>query len=152
MNIGNEFYSGLSSLSRQSYLLFTEVPEMIIVFNINYQLQYNPSYTGTIHGTCEVQYFNYYMSFVNAMQAVLRRNYNSFLLTIFFWQCFGFWRWDLCHFLQNPLYSSVFWEQRNHFRKATISLRTQQSFSQHSNLSQNTTIFLSTISEKSLRV
>ena len=84
MNIGNEFYSGLSSLSRQSYLLFTEVPEMIIVFNINYQLQYNPSYTGTIHGTCEVQYFNYYMSFVNAMQAVLRRNYNSFLLTIFF--------------------------------------------------------------------
>ena len=84
MNIGNELYSGLSSLSRQSYLLFTEVPEMIIVFNINYQLQYNPSYTGTIHGTCEVQYFNYYMSFVNAMQAVLRRNYNSFLLTIFF--------------------------------------------------------------------
>ena len=37
MNIGNELYSGLSSLYRQSYLLLTEVPEMIIVFNINYQ-------------------------------------------------------------------------------------------------------------------
>ena len=84
MNIGNELYSGLSSLSSQSYLLLTDVPEMIIVFNINYQLQYSPSYTGTIHGTCEVQYFNYYMSFVNAMQALLRRNYNSFLLTILF--------------------------------------------------------------------
>ena len=38
MNIGNELYSGLSSLSRQSHLLLTEVPEMIRVFNINYQL------------------------------------------------------------------------------------------------------------------
>ena len=38
INIGNKLYSGLSSLSRQSYLLLTEVPEMIIVFNINYQL------------------------------------------------------------------------------------------------------------------
>ena len=55
---------------------------MIIVFNINYQLQYSPSYTGTIHGTCEVQDFNYCMSFANAMQALLGQNYNSFLLTI----------------------------------------------------------------------
>ena len=36
MNIGNELYSGLSSLSRQSYLLFTEVPEMIINFIIKF--------------------------------------------------------------------------------------------------------------------
>ena len=78
MNIGNELYSGLSSLSRQSYLLLTEVCEMIMVFNINYQLQCSPSYTGTIHGTCEVQDFNYCMSFANAMQALLGQNYNSF--------------------------------------------------------------------------
>ena len=82
MNIGNELYSGLSSLSRESYLLLTEVPEMLIVFNINYQLQYSPSYTGNIHGTCEVQDFNYCVSFANAMQALLGKNYNSFLLTI----------------------------------------------------------------------
>ena len=67
MNIGNELYSGLSSLSSQSYLLLTDVPEMIIVFNINYQLQYSPSYTGTIHGTCEVQDFNHCISFANVM-------------------------------------------------------------------------------------
>ena len=79
MNIGNELYSGLS---RQSYLLLTEVCEMIMVFNINYQLQCSPSYTGTIHGTCEVQDFNYCMSFANAMQALQRQNYDSFLLTI----------------------------------------------------------------------
>ena len=44
MNIGNELYSGLS---RHSYLLSAEVSEMIIAFNINYQFQCNPSYTGT---------------------------------------------------------------------------------------------------------
>ena len=82
MNIGNELYSSLSSLSRRSYLLLTEVPEMIIVFNINYELQYSSSYTGTIHGTCEVQDFNYCMSFANAMQALQRQNYDSFLVTI----------------------------------------------------------------------
>ena len=81
-NTGNELYSGLSCLSRQSYLLLTEVPEMIIVFNINYQLQYSPSYTGTIHGTCEVQDFNYCVTFANAMQALPGQNYNSFLLTM----------------------------------------------------------------------
>ena len=82
MNIGNELYSGLSSLSRQSYLLLTEVPEMIIVCDITYQLQYSPSYTGTIRGICEVQDFNYCMSFANAMEALLGQNYNSFLLTM----------------------------------------------------------------------
>ena len=55
---------------------------MIIVFDMNYQLQYNPGYTSTIHGTCEVQDFNYCMSFANAMQALLGQNYNSFFLTI----------------------------------------------------------------------
>ena len=82
MNIGNELYSGLSSLSRQSYLLLTEVPDMITVFNINYQLQYSPSHTGTLHGTYEVQDLNYCKSFANAVQALLGQNYNCFLLTI----------------------------------------------------------------------
>ena len=52
---------------------------MVIMFNINYQPQYSPSCTNTIHGTCEVQDFNYCMSFANAIQAVLGQNYNFFL-------------------------------------------------------------------------
>ena len=56
---------------------------MIIVFDTNYQLQYSPSYTSAIHGTCEVQDFNYCMSFANAMQALLGQKYISFFfLTI----------------------------------------------------------------------
>ena len=82
MNIGNELYSGLSRLSRQSYLLLTEVPEVISVSNTNYHLQYSPSYTGTIGGSCDVEDFSHCMPLENAIQALLRQNYNSFLLTI----------------------------------------------------------------------
>ena len=82
MNIGNELYSGLSSLFRPSYLLLTEVPEMMIEFNINYQLQYSSSYTGAIHSTCEELDFNYCMSFANAMQSLPGQNFNSFLSAI----------------------------------------------------------------------
>ena len=82
MNIGNELYSGLSSLSRQSYLLWTEVPDIIIVFNTNYQLQYSPSYTGNIHGTCEVQDFNIVCHLLMPCRLCWEKNYNSFLLTV----------------------------------------------------------------------
>lgn len=82
MNIGNELYSGLSRLSRQSYLLLTEVPEMITVCNTNYQLQYSPSYTGAICDSCAVEDFNYCMPLENSIQALLQQNYNSFFLTI----------------------------------------------------------------------
>ena len=66
----------------QSYLLLTEVPEVISVSNTNYHLQYSPSYTGTIGGSCDVEDFSHCMPLENAIQALLRQNYNSFLLTI----------------------------------------------------------------------
>ena len=49
MNIGNEFYSSLSRLSKQTYLLLTELPEIVCVFESNYHQQYSPRFTGTIH-------------------------------------------------------------------------------------------------------
>ena len=82
MNTGNELYTALSRLSRQSYLLLTEVPEMIIMFNSNYHLQYSTSYTGNIRGSCAIEDFDYCMSLENAMQALIGQSYDSFLLTI----------------------------------------------------------------------
>ena len=41
MNIGNELYTSLSRLSKQTYLLLTELPEIVCVFESNYHLQYN---------------------------------------------------------------------------------------------------------------
>ena len=49
MNTGNELYTALSRLSRQSYLLLTEVPEMITMFNSIYHPQYCPSYSGKLY-------------------------------------------------------------------------------------------------------
>ena len=57
MNIGNELYSGLSTLSRQSYLLLTEIPEMVTLSSTNYQLQYSPSYTGAICSSYTIEDF-----------------------------------------------------------------------------------------------
>ena len=48
MNFGNQLYSSLSQLARQSYLMQTELPKMLNVFEADYQLEYSDSYSGTI--------------------------------------------------------------------------------------------------------
>ena len=47
MNIGNLLYSSLSQLTRQSFLMQTELPTLLIVLDTDYELQYSESYTGT---------------------------------------------------------------------------------------------------------
>ena len=49
MNIGNRLYSSLSQLTRQSFLMQTELPTLLNVLETDYELQYSESYTGTIH-------------------------------------------------------------------------------------------------------
>ena len=46
MRIGNQLYSSLSRLSRQSFLLLTDLPSMLTVLEEDYQLEYSESYTG----------------------------------------------------------------------------------------------------------
>ena len=46
MHIGNQLYSSLSQLSRQSFLLLTDLPSMLTVLEEDYQLEYSESYTG----------------------------------------------------------------------------------------------------------
>ena len=48
MNIGNQLYSSLSQLARQSYLMQTELPTMLNVPDTDYQREYGESYTGTV--------------------------------------------------------------------------------------------------------
>jgi hypothetical protein len=48
MNIGNELYSNLSCLARQSFLLFTELPSQLTVFDTDYIFEYSESYSGNI--------------------------------------------------------------------------------------------------------
>ena len=82
MNIGNELYSGLSRLSGQTYLLLTELPEMVNVFDTNYKLHYSFSYTGTTQVTCASIDYSFCMPLVNAIETLLEGSYNAFLLTV----------------------------------------------------------------------
>ena len=82
MNIGNELYSGLSRLSRQTFLLLTELPDVLNVFNTDYQLQYSSSYSGTINGRSIIHGLSFCMPLVDALLTLVRQNYQSFLLTI----------------------------------------------------------------------
>lgn len=82
MKIGSQLYSGLSRLSRQTFLLLSELPQVLNVFNTNYQLQYSSSYSGTLHGRSVIDDFSFCMPLGDAMQTLLRQNYQSFLLTV----------------------------------------------------------------------
>ena len=82
MNMGNELYSGLSRLSRQTFLLLTELPEVLNVFNTDYQLHYSSSYSGTINGRSIIHDLSFCMPLVDALLTLVRQNYQSFLLTI----------------------------------------------------------------------
>ena len=50
MNIGNQFYSTLSWLARQTFLKQSELPKVLNVSNaVGYQLEYSENYSGTVH-------------------------------------------------------------------------------------------------------
>jgi len=49
MNIGNQLYSSLSQLTRQSFLMQTELPTLLNVFETDYELQYSENYTASRH-------------------------------------------------------------------------------------------------------
>ena len=51
MSLGNELYSMLSRLSRQTYLLLTELPTMVTVEDTDYSLEFSESYTANLHFT-----------------------------------------------------------------------------------------------------
>ena len=44
MHIGSQLYSSLSQLSRQSFLLLTDLPSMLTLLEEDYQLEYRESY------------------------------------------------------------------------------------------------------------
>ena len=48
-NIGNLFYSSFSRLTRQAFLMQSELPTALHVFDTDYQLEYSESYSGTVH-------------------------------------------------------------------------------------------------------
>ena len=60
MHIENQLYSSLSQLSRQSFLLLTDLPLMLTVLKVEYQLEYNE----------------------RAFESLISERYSSFILTV----------------------------------------------------------------------
>jgi len=55
MNIGNQLYSSLSQLTRQSFLMQTELPTLLNVLETDYELQYSECYTASRQKQTQVE-------------------------------------------------------------------------------------------------
>ena len=84
MLIGNELYSNLTQLVRQSFLRLTELPtmRMLTVFEENYQLDYSTSYTGNVHGDSNINGYGYCMGLQTAFESLISQHYKSFILIV----------------------------------------------------------------------
>ena len=82
MSIGNELYSSLSRLASQTYLMLTELPTMLSVFEDNYQLHYSESYTGTVHQETAIEGYQYCTSLQGAFESLISQDYKKFILTV----------------------------------------------------------------------
>ena len=82
MNTGNRLYSSSAQLTRQSFLMQTELPTLLNVFETDYELQYSESYTGTIHQEATIEGYQYCTSLDRVFQSLISENFNNFGLTI----------------------------------------------------------------------
>ena len=72
-NVGYEVYTALSSLSRQTYKILTELPSEVTAFNATFQIQYSPSHTGNVRASCTID-FAYSMSLISVFQNLIVEN------------------------------------------------------------------------------
>ena len=82
MNNRNQLYSILSQLTKQSFIMQTELPTLLNVLETDYELQYSQSYTGTIHQEATIEGYQYCTSLDRAFQSLISENLNNFVLTI----------------------------------------------------------------------
>ena len=61
-------------------LMLTELPEMVSVFELIFQLEYSESYTCNMHGDARIEGYHYCMPLER--ETLLALNYNSFILTV----------------------------------------------------------------------
>ena len=80
MIVGNQLYSSLPLLKRQSLLMLTELPGMVTVFERFFQLKYSESYTCNMHGDVRIEGYHYCIC--HWVHTPLAPNYNSFIFTV----------------------------------------------------------------------
>ena len=81
-NIGNLFYSSFSRLTRQAFLMQSELPTALHVFDTNYQLEYSESYSGTVHQETTIEGDQYCTSLWRAFESHISENYTYYIITL----------------------------------------------------------------------
>ena len=81
MKIGNQFYQTLSWLSRQAFLMQWELPNVLNVFDTDYQLEYS-YYSSTVHQETAIEGYQYCTFLQRAFESFISENYTNFILTI----------------------------------------------------------------------
>ena len=81
-NIGNLFYSSFSRLTRQAFLMQSELPTALHVFDTNYQLEYSESYSGTVHQETTIEGDQYCTSLWRAFESHISKNYTNYIITL----------------------------------------------------------------------
>ena len=82
INIGNLFYSSFSQLTRQAFLMQSELPTALHVFDTNYQLEYSESYSGTVHQETTIEGDQYCTSLWRAFESHISKNYTNYIITL----------------------------------------------------------------------
>ena len=77
MNVGNQLYDSLSLLNRQSFLLLSELPAMVTVFEQCFQVEYSESYTGNIQGDARIEGYEYCMPLGRAVETLFELGLND---------------------------------------------------------------------------
>ena len=72
----------MSRLARQSFLLLTELPSQLAVFETNFAFEYSESYSGNVIGDCSIEGYQYCVPFHRSFELLMVENYCAFILTI----------------------------------------------------------------------
>ena len=92
MIVGNQLYSSLSLLKRQSLLMLTELPGMLTVFERFFQLEYSESYTCNMYDDARIQGCHYCIC--NWVQHL---KHSWLRTTTHFFNGGKYWCWHLQH-------------------------------------------------------
>ena len=69
---------------REKHLMLRELPSEVIAFNATFQIQYSPSHTSNVHGSCTIMDFAYCVSLISTFQNLITENYKSLVAWAFF--------------------------------------------------------------------
>ena len=68
--------------ARQAYLVQSELTTALNVFDTDYQLEYNESYSGTVHQEITLGEYQYCTSLWRAFELLISESYTNFILTV----------------------------------------------------------------------